>query len=122
MIPLRNVEAQRRHRRLGTGDPGVGIEDRIGGSHGTAGKCQSPTPTTPGALWRATMEEDMEDLDRMEEYEDLDPEDREMLEHMHLNFQRGPGMPRRWEDLSENAKEAIRDLYRKATRGPIEDA
>jgi len=57
----------------------------------------------------------MEELERSEE--DLEAQDREMLEHMHLNFQRGPGMPRRWEDLSDNAKESIRELYRKATQG-----
>ena len=63
------------------------------------------------------MKEDMEELDRFEEYEDLDAEDREMLRNMHLNFGRGAGNPRRWEDLPERDKEAIRDLYRKATRG-----
>ena len=59
----------------------------------------------------------MEELERFEEYEDLDAEDREMLRNMHLNFGRGAGNPRRWEDLPERDKEAIRDLYRKATRG-----
>ena len=63
------------------------------------------------------MKEDMEELDRLEEGEGLSAEDREMLGNMHLNFGRGAGNPRRWEDLSEEAREAIRDLYRKATRG-----
>jgi len=57
----------------------------------------------------------MEELERSEE--NLEAQDREMLEYMHLNFQRGPGMPRRWEDLSERSKELIRDLYRKGMQG-----
>ena len=57
----------------------------------------------------------MEELERTEE--ELEAQDREMLEHMHLHFERGPGRPRRWEDLSERSKEMIRDLYRKGTRG-----
>jgi len=63
------------------------------------------------------MKEDMEELGRLDEDEGLSADDREMLENMHLNFGRGPGDPRRWEDLPEKDKEAIRDLYRKATRG-----
>ena len=60
----------------------------------------------------------MEELERPEE--DLEAQDREMLQNMHLNFGRGPGDPRRWEDLPESAREAIRELYRKATRGVID--
>ena len=59
----------------------------------------------------------MEELERSEE--DLEAQDREMLQNMHLNFGRGPGDPRKWEDLSESAREAIRELYRKATEGVI---
>ena len=59
----------------------------------------------------------MEELDRLDEDEGLSADDREMLRNMHLNFGGGTGNPRRWEDLSEEVKEAIRDLYRKATRG-----
>ena len=57
----------------------------------------------------------MEELERSEE--SLQAEDREMLRHMHLNFDRGPGRPRTWEDLPERDKELIRDLYRKGTQG-----
>ena len=57
----------------------------------------------------------MEESERSEE--DLEAQDREMLQNMHLNFERGPGRPRRWEDLSERDKEIIRDLYRKGMQG-----
>lgn len=56
----------------------------------------------------------MEELERPEE--DLEAQDREMLQNMHLNFERGPGRPRRWEDLSERDRGIIRDLYRKWTQ------
>jgi len=57
----------------------------------------------------------MEESERPEE--DLEAQDREMLQNMHLNFERGPGRPRRWEDLSERDKEMVRDLYRKGMQG-----
>ncbi len=42
--------------------------------------------------------------------------DREMLERMHLQFRRGPGMPRSWEELPEADKEQVRRLYRESMR------
>ena len=60
----------------------------------------------------------MEDLERLEE--DLEGQDREMLRHMHLQFDDRPGNPRNWEELSDRNKELIRDLYRKGTQGVID--
>ena len=46
--------------------------------------------------------------------ESLEARDREMLKHVHLQFRRGPGMPRSWEELPEDSKEQIRKLYRES--------
>ena len=46
----------------------------------------------------------------------IETRDREMLERMHLQFRRGPGMPRSWEELPEADKEQLRRLYRESMR------
>ena len=43
--------------------------------------------------------------------ESLEALDREMLRLVHLQFWRGPGTPRSWEELPEKTKEQVRRMY-----------
>ena len=58
---------------------------------------------------------EMADVESREE--SLSKRDREMLENLHLHFGRGPGEPRSWEEMSEEARESIRRLYWNAMNG-----
>ena len=49
--------------------------------------------------------------------ESLAERDGEMLEHIRLHFDPGPGMPRSWEEMSEVGREYIRRLYWETMEG-----